>query len=132
MRQALLDTSFYSAMMKRHDGAVRLVRSATGIALNPVILGELRYGFANGNLREQNERILSEFLDEPYVTLLPIDNVTSEFYALISSTLRKVGKPIPTNDIWIAASAMQHGCDLLTLDGHFEHISNLLVKLVSP
>jgi len=61
------------------------------------------------------------------VTLLPVDELTAERYAAVFIGLRKAGTPIPTNDMWVAASAIQHGLSLFTHDGHFRTIDGLRV-----
>ena len=61
----------------------------------------------------------------PRVQLLNADERTADFFALVFNNLKQSGKPIPVNDIWIAASAMQHGRTLMTLDRHFKHIAGL-------
>ena len=60
--------------------------------------------------------------------MLVVDDNTAEFYASAWKKLRDKGRPIPTNDIWVAASAMQHGLALATLDGHFAAIEGLLLE----
>lgn len=60
-----------------------------------------------------------------------LDEETAERYAMILGTLRKKGRPIPTNDIWIAACAMQHGAKLLTTDRHFSHVDQIVAELFS-
>lgn len=60
--------------------------------------------------------------------MLPLDESSAGFFALVFNGLKKIGKPIPTNDIWIAASAMQHGRTLATLDRHFSYIAGLSLE----
>ena len=57
--------------------------------------------------------------------VLPITAQTADSYALVYSNLRRTGRPIPTNDLWIAASALEHGAALLTRDSHFGAIDGL-------
>lgn len=95
--------------------------------LNPVIIGELRSGFLAGNRREPNERELDQFLSESVVGVLPIVEATARRYSLIRHYLRRQGTPIPSNDMWIAASAFEHGLDLVTLDRHFKQLPQVVV-----
>ncbi|MEA5621303.1 type II toxin-antitoxin system VapC family toxin [Cronbergia sp. UHCC 0137] len=89
------------------------------------MLGELLGGFALGNKLELNRYELEKFMESTRVKIFTIDEKTSECYALLYQQLRKKGKPIPTNDIWIAATAVQHNLILFTYDSDFENIENL-------
>ncbi len=82
-------------------------------------MGELLSGFKGGTKESINRKELEQFLDSPRVNLLPLDEETAEFYARIYWDVKKKGKPIPTNDLWVAASAMRHGLALFTYDEHF-------------
>jgi len=93
-----------------------------------VVLGELYAGFASGRHRRKNEQELRLFLSSPRVRLVNIDDETAERYALVLNGLRSAGTPIPTNDVWIAASAMQYGVVVVTTDGHYEKVAQVLVE----
>ena len=93
------------------------------------MLGELRAGFRQGTRRERNEELLREFLSSPRMRVVPVDDETSDRYAEIVALLRRQGRPIPTNDIWIAAQTMEHGAELITTDQHFEKIDGLVYTL---
>ena len=110
--------------------ASEAVRQAGEIYLNAIVIGELLAGFARGHRRQKNERQLGEFLDEPRVNVVDVDEDTAVRYAAIHTVLRSAGTPIPTHDMWIAASAMQHGLRLLTLDRHFEKIPQILSTII--
>ena len=125
MTRILLDTSAYAAFKRGHRDAAAVVQSATVIALTPV-LGELLGGFAAGAREQQNRADLAAFLSSPRVWVAPLDGVTAEHYARIYSALRAAGTPIPTNDMWIAASALQHDLRLFTFDAHFRAIGGLV------
>ncbi len=79
----------------------------------------------------QNERELGEFLASPVVTELTVDGEVSRHYAEMVADLRRAGTPIPTNDIWIAATAARAGALVLTADQHFEHINRVGSVLIS-
>lgn len=132
MRRLLLDGCAYTAFTRKHGEIERALRRAKEIYFNSVALGELESGFRWGTQREKNERVLAEFRDSNRVRLLGVDEETAGCYADISLALRRAGKPIPTNDIWIAASAMQHGLVVLTTDEHFDHIPQVRVIRFEP
>jgi len=131
MTQVMLDTSAYSAFMRGHAEVRLALQQADEIYLNPVILGELLAGFMRGKRKKKNEKELQMFLSSPRVNVVDLDEDTSERYAVILNSLWKAGTPIPTNDIWIAASAMQHGVRLLTGDAHYQRVTQVLVEYFS-
>ena len=128
MRRIFLDTSAYSAFKRGHDDIRTILQEADDITVTPVVLGELYAGFARGRHRRKNERELRLFLSSPRVRLVNIDDETAERYAVVLNGLRSAGTPIPTNDVWIAASAMQHGLILLTTDAHFLKVVQVIVR----
>ncbi len=130
MSRVLLDTSAYSAFLRGNPEIKTALQEAEEISLTPVVLGELRAGFLQGAQRRKNEQQLRLFLSSPRVSLLPVDAETAERYAVIVDSLRKAGTPIPTNDIWIAASAMQHGLAILTTDAHYLKVPQVIVRKV--
>lgn len=95
------------------------------VGVSTITLGELRTGFLLGNRQRRNEAELDSFLDNPVVQVLTVDSETSRQYAEIVAELRKAGTPIPTNDIWIAATAARNGTSVLTCDDHFERIGRV-------
>jgi tRNA(fMet)-specific endonuclease VapC len=127
-----LDTSAYSAFKRGHPQIQHRVREASEIRLNPVVLGELRAGFLKGTRLAENLAGLTEFLASPRVELVLVDEETAERYALILDSLRRAGTPIPINDVWIAASAMQHGSVLLTTDPHFREVAQIVAEVLEP
>ncbi len=129
MSRILLDTSALSAFFRGHAGIVEATRAADRIAVSPIVLGELGTGFRGGGRLERNRELLSKFLQSPRVRTLNLDAETAERYAQIYDSLRRAGTPIPTNDIWIAASAMQFGLLLVTTDGHFERVVQISLDL---
>ena len=129
MTNVLCDTSAYSAHVRGHPPVVQALRRADRVVLTPIVLGELRAGFARGNRPVDNERSLIRFLESPRALILPLDAATSERYAIIFNTLRRQGTPISVNDVWIAATAMQHGLRLLTLDTDFRHVPQIIADI---
>jgi predicted nucleic acid-binding protein len=127
MKRILVDTSAYSAFMRGSQTIGNAIRAADEIVLNAVVLGELRSGFSRGDQQARNERELLSFLDSPRVSTVSIDDESSDRYAIILASLWIAGTPVPTNDIWIAASAMQHGLRVLTTDEHYLRITQIVV-----
>lgn len=127
MKKIIIDTNFYVAFKKGDDLTVLILQKADYIAVNAVVLGELLAGFRCGTNETRNRKELENFLDSPRVDFLPVDDETTEFYAQVFAELKQHGRPIPTNDLWLAATAMQHGLALATYDKHFSYISGLLL-----
>jgi predicted nucleic acid-binding protein len=125
MKQLLIDTNVYVAFKRNDAKVLELLRQANSIAINTVVLGELLAGFMGGHREATNRKELDQFLDSPRVELLVLDESSADFFALVFNNLKLIGKPVPSNDIWIAATAMQHGLTLATLDSHFTHIAGL-------
>lgn len=122
----LLDTSAYSAHARGNAEIKAVLQEVDEVYLTPVILGELLSGFAGGRHESRNRDELRRFRQSPRVIVIPIDDETAERYAVILHALRKAGTPIPTNDLWIAASAMQYGLKIVTLDAHFQQIPHTI------
>ncbi|MDP2660279.1 MAG: type II toxin-antitoxin system VapC family toxin [Dehalococcoidia bacterium] len=132
MTRVLLDTSAYSVFMRGHAAIKHVVQHADEIYLSPIVLGELRAGFRRGRNREKNQRELRAFLSSPRVRGVGLDEETAERYAVIVDGLWKAGTPIPTNDVWIAASAMQYGLPIVTTDAHYQRVAQVIVHLFEP
>lgn len=132
MNRVLLDTSAYAAFMRGHPETVRIVREAEEIHLSSVVLGEMLAGFMSGTRTARNRAELARFLESPRVNLIDVDEETAERYAVIFTSLKQAGTPVPTNDLWTAASAMQHGLRLLTLDTRFRKIPQILADVLPP
>lgn len=127
--KVLLDTNAYSALRRGHELVAEQVRSSEEVLLSTVVVGELLFGFRNGSRYDENTRALRSFVEDLNVRLLPVTWHTADLFGRISAELRKKGRPIPTNDIWIAAHAMEAGADLVSSDPHFGHIDGLPWKV---
>lgn len=121
----LLDTDAFSAFMRGHEGVVARVRQAERVLLSAIVAGELLFGFRRGSRYGRNLKTLEAFLANPFVELLPVTWTTAERFGRIASALRAKGRPIPTNDIWIAALTIQHDLVLFTRDRHFDTVPRL-------
>lgn len=127
MKRLLIDTNIYSYALRGDPSIVQILKKAEIIGLSSISVGELISGFKGGNRENKNREELDIFLDSPRVQLLNIDEITADYYAEILNNLRQMGKPIPTNDIWIAACAFQHGLKLYSMDAHFKSIKGLML-----
>ena len=125
MKPILIDTNAYAAFKRGDPEAVSIIQRASTIAFNTIVLGELFGGFAMGSREEMNRSELARFLDSSRVVVLPLDRITAEHYSAVYSALKRVATPIPTNDMWIAASAIQHGLALFSYDRHFRFVPSL-------
>ena len=128
MKKIFIDTNIYAAFKRNDQAVVRTLKEVGFVGINVVVFGELLSGFKGGKKEEQNKRELDQFLDTPRVHLIAVDEETAEFYAKIFWDLKKKGNPIPSNDMWVAASALRYGLALFTLDEHFKHIDGLLLQ----
>lgn len=120
-----LDTNAYSDFMRGDPSRVHIVRSARQLFLPLIVLAELRAGFAAGNQESTNAANLQRFLNSPRVSVLLPDEQTTHHYAQLYLQLRRKSVAIPTNDLWIAALAVQHHLVLCTSDAHFQHLPQL-------
>jgi len=127
VKNLLIDTNIYTYALKGDPEVVSVLQQAHEIGISAVSIGELLSGFKGGKKEQENRRELEEFMDSPRVLVHGIDEGTAEFYAEVLHNLKKKGKPIPTNDIWIAALAFQHGLALFSKDQHFKEVPGLLM-----
>lgn len=122
-----LDTSAYSAFKSGHEVALDAIQSADELVLPAIVIGELLAGFRMGNRETVNRQDLDRFLGSKRVRVASLDAETGQRYSEIVVYLRAQGSPIPTNDIWIAATAMQWGLRVLTSDQHFARLPQISV-----
>src|SRR5260370_474408 len=120
-----IDSNRYTDYCRADERSVEVLRSVDEIWMPLIVLAELRGGFAHGNGHHDNERILTRFLSSSRVRVVSPDVQTTHFYADLYSLLRKKGRPVPTNDLWIAAIVLQHDLILFARDKHFDHIPGL-------
>ena len=127
MRRLSIDTNIYVAFKNNDVNVAEVFRTCEVIGVDIAVIAELFAGFSLGSKEAKNRRELEAFLNTPRVAVLPHDVETAEYYALIVKKLKAKGKPIPSNDIWIAANSQKHGMALYSFDRHFEEIEGLLV-----
>ncbi len=123
----LLDTNAYSELKRGHPGVADLVRRAQRLYLSSIVVGELLYGFRLGRRYRENRSELETFLARERIELVSVTLATADRFGQIMTGLRRQGTPIPTNDVWIAAHAMETGAELLSFDGHFDQVAGLAV-----
>ena len=119
----ILDTNALSGAADGDSRALELIAGADRIAVPVIVLGEYRLGIAQSRHRKEYEEWLREWVGA--VTVLDVDRETTYHYAKIGLELKKIGKPIPSNDLWIAALCGQHSMPLLSRDRHFDVVSGL-------
>jgi tRNA(fMet)-specific endonuclease VapC len=132
VNRILLDTSAYAAFKRGHPQIEHRIREAEQIHLSPIVLGELRAGFLKGVRQIDNLADLTRFLASPRVEVAALGEETAARYSIILDGLRRAGTPIPTNDVWIAASAMELGATLVTTDSHFQGIPQIVAEILEP
>ena len=132
MIRLALDTSAYSAFKRGHSSIAARLRRAEELLLSTIVLGKLLGGFEAGRQLRRNREELDRFLTSRRVRVVSIGQITARRYAAIYAVLRAKGQPIPTNDLWIAASAIEHGAELITTDRDFTHVPQIAVALYEP
>ena len=125
MTRLCLDTSAYSNFLRGHAEVADFVDSAEWIGVPSVVIGELWTGILLGTRHAENIRQLDEFLNQSVVEVVPIDEEVAHIYGDIVVELRHKGRPLPTNDVWIAATAARAGGTILTFDRHFQEITRV-------
>ena len=127
MRSLCLDTNTYTALLAGLPDALSIVNSADQVWMPAPVLGELRAGFLKGRNAADNELMLQDFLGSNHVQVAQVDEPVTRFYGRVFDQLRQDGKPIPTNDLWIASCVLHLGCPLYSKDRHFEHVQGLVL-----
>ena len=119
----ILDTNGLSAMADGDTSLEPLLQQAAEIAVPVIVLGEYRYGIRQSRHRARYERWLAEVLASCRV--LVVDEGTAGHYAEVRDELKRSRRPIPGNDLWIAALTRQHALPLLSRDRHFDFVPGL-------
>jgi predicted nucleic acid-binding protein len=119
----IVDTNALSDYADDVPGAIAAFKAAQVVAIPVIVLGEYRFGIAQSNRRIDYEKWLAGFLKTSQI--LEISNETTHWYAGVRLDLRRTGKPIPSNDMWIAALSRQHGLPVLSKDRHFDRVQGI-------
>jgi predicted nucleic acid-binding protein len=119
MAKLLLDTSAYIRLIEQPEADATILEGVDGICLSVISLGELLTGLVTGPRAQARQAALEAFLHEAEATILPVDEAVAASYALLFSDARKRGRMIPTNDLWIGATALAYDLTILTADEHF-------------
>jgi tRNA(fMet)-specific endonuclease VapC len=127
MNGSILDTNVITKMLDKDSTAIRMMEKVENPYTSIIVVGELYFAAANSGRYETNMQAFQEALSS--MEIITIDEAVAKAYADIRISLKRKGKPIPDNDIWIAACAFVHGLSIATFDGHFSEIEQ--VKLVS-
>jgi len=127
MSAILIDTNAYARFLAGDERVLDMLARASRIHVSVFVLGELLAGFRLGSREKKNREILGRFLAKPGVTVLDATKDTADCFGLIKSALKKSGRPIPLNDVWLAAHALETGSVLVTFDAHFEVVPGLRI-----
>ena len=121
----IIDTNIYSGLDTGKQSAIDAIRGETTIGLPVMVVGELRYGFMNGQRQEENESRLTTFVAQDRVHLLLPSFETTEHYAMLATKCRLSGRALSHNDLWIAALAYESGERFATYDNDFSVLKDI-------
>lgn len=127
MKKILLDTNAYTKLLRGDKQVLEVLGNADSIFMPVVVLGELLAGFRGGTKETKNRKLLDGFLMKPRVEVVPISQDTAEIFAEIKYGLTRAGTPLPINDIWIAACAIEVGAVIVSYDDHFLKIPKVRI-----
>ncbi len=129
-RRFLLDTN----VIIDHIGGFRHIPEAASkseaMLLSQITIGEFKAGLDNTRKGRRNQESFEAFLRLPNVVEITLTPATTDLYAKVFRSLREAGRPIPGNDIWLAAQALEHGAVLVSRDSHFEAVANLQTMIL--
>lgn len=123
----LLDTNIIIALFEFDVGVQNRLRGAQGVFLSSVVLGELYFGANKSSRAEENTARIDRFAEGRFV--LASDAQVAREYGLLKNELRLKGRPLPENDIWIAATARWHDLVLASRDNHFREVEGLKMEM---
>lgn len=125
MRNLLIDTNAYIRYLAGDEKVLVALARAGRVHMSVFVLGELYAGFRAGAQEKRNRRILEQFLAKPAIAVLEATRETAEYFGMIKAALKKAGRPIPLNDVWIAAHALETASVIVTYDAHFAAVPGL-------
>lgn len=126
----VLDTNVYCLCDTSHPLALEMIEKGKSLFLPVIVYGELYYGFRFGTRFQENLKRLDQFINDFDVEIIEVDQEVARRFGDVYASLRKKGRPIPTNDIWISACCMSVGGTLLTADRHFEAVDQIEVQII--
>jgi tRNA(fMet)-specific endonuclease VapC len=132
IKKYLLDTNAYSAYLSGDKNVLSALAESDQVLISVIVLGELYAGFAGGSHEKKNREILGNFLKKSRTTVLQVSHAAAEIFGALKSGLKAAGTPIPINDVWISAQAVENGAKLITFDGHFKNVPGLLIWDADP
>lgn len=118
----IIDTSAYSQAQRGNKKIIDLLNKAEHIFLTTIVEAELRAGFAFGTKKLENNKLLDKFMSQSNVFTLNISHATTKIFAELYAELRKTGKTIGQNDLWISSLAIENNLPVLTLDADFKNV----------
>jgi tRNA(fMet)-specific endonuclease VapC len=119
----ILDTNAVSALFAGDSLLGKILAGVERHHLPVIVIGEYRYGLMSSRYRDHLQGLLETLIRESFV--LQVDEATAEMYSQVRDDLRQTGRPIPENDIWIAALARQYRQPVVSRDGHFDYVPDL-------
>lgn len=125
MKKIILDTNAYTRLLSGDKDVLDVTGTAETVYMSIFVLGELYAGFSGGTREQENKETLQRFLLKPTVKILNASSETAEVFGFVKSNLKKTGTPLPINDVWIAAHAIETGSTVITYDMHFKKITGL-------
>ena len=125
LKRVLLDTNAYSRLVSGDERVLDVLGEAETVYLSIFVLGELFAGFKGGQRERKNREQLKSFMSGASVKLLFATDTTAEIFAGVKDSLKRRGKPLPMNDVWIATHAIEAAATLISFDAHFAHVEGL-------
>lgn len=123
----LLDTNIVIAIFAQDASVVFQLATATEVLIPSIVIGELFYGAYNSKRIADNVQRINDFIEAN--TIIHCDAETAKCYGQIKNSLKIKGRPIPENDIWIAAIAQQHELTLISRDGHLNEVDSIKLEV---
>jgi len=124
--KVLLDTNIIISLFAEEKSVLDSLNKAEGVFVPSIVIGELNFGARKSTRVQENLERINIFVASNVI--LSCDAVTAFYYGRVKEELRKKGKPIPENDIWVAAIALQHDLTLITRDEHFKEVAELTIE----
>ena len=125
MKSVIIDTNAYTRLLAGEEDVLDVIGTAEIVYMSIFVLGELYAGFAGSTQERDNKNALDSFLLKPTVKILNATSETAKVFGMVKQDLKRAGTPLPINDVWIAAHALETGSTLITYDRHFKKIAGL-------